>query len=258
MSFGQNYNNNNDDKKKSGREVYGDLKFYHPEAEVDPGALSYSFWNGMMKISISPVDKSTLNSSQPKYDHKNAGVIYLRPFQAYILAQEFKNVIAGQPQLNAGVSNLSNDAVIFVCSGSEFGVASPCLAIRKIDENGNIPSTYVYQFKTNYYAVRNFDTDTKDFEKYFYENLELVMFMQTVEDFARSMNGAQAFANAHYGRFDMSRTQTKLDSIAEKLGITYSNGDNKGGYGKKQSSIFENKETRQTHFEVADPDDFDM
>lgn len=256
MALGQNYNNNND-KKNTGRELYGDIKFYHPEAEIDPGALSYSFWNGMIKITISPVDKTTANSSHVKYDHQNAGVIYLRPMYAYMLAQEIKNVIDGHPHLNNGIQNLSNDAVIFVCSGSEFGVASPCLAIRKIDENGNIVSTYVYQFNTNYYAIRNFDSETKDFEKYFYENLEMITFMQTLEDFARSMNGAYAFANSHYGRFDTSRTHTKLDSIAEKLGITYPS-DNKGGYVKKQSSIFDNKETRTTHFEMADPTDFDM
>lgn len=256
MAFNQNYNNNND-KKNNERELFGDLKFYHAEAEVDPGMLGYSFWNGMLKVSISPVDKSTLNSSTPKYDHDNKGVIYLRPFECYMLAQEIKTLISGQPLLNSGVQNLKKDAIVSICSGVEFGVSSPCLAIRKIDENGNIQSTYVYQFRTDNYVIKNFDTDTKDFEKYFYENIELIMFQQTLEDFSRQMNGATAYGVQHYGRFDASRTHTKLDSIAEKLGISYGNkSDNSGG--GRQNSFFESKSTRTTQFETVDPTDFEF
>lgn len=254
MAF-NNYNNN-EKKKNTEREVFGDIKFYNPESEIDPGMLSTSFWNGLIKISISPVDKSTMNNSTQRYDHENGGAIFLRPVESLMLSKEILNFIKGEGCINSGVLNTKKDALIFICSGEEYGVSSPCLSIKKIDEDGNVLSSYVYKFRTDNSTIRNFNEETKDFEKFYYSNLELIIFQQTLEDFYRSMNGAYAYGVMHYGRFDNSRTQTKLNSIAEKLGVQFKGDGN--GFSGNRNSVFDKSPERETHFENIDPEDFNL
>lgn len=256
MAFNNNNYNNNNKNKNTEREVFSDIKYYNPESEVDPGMLSISFWNGLMKISISPVDKSTLNSSTQRYDHDNGGVIYIRPIEAYMLSMEIDKIFDGVEITTTSVLNTKKDAILSFGFGTEYGISSLCLSIKQIDAEGNVLSTYVYKFRQDHSAIRDFNHETKEFNKFMYTDAEALSFRNTLYDFYRNMNGAAAYGVIHYNRFDTSRINTKLNLVAEKLGIQMGKSENGNGYNR--SSVFDKSPERETHFETVNPDEFDL
>lgn len=236
--LGDTYNNNKYDRKvNNDPTVYSAYKYSNTEG-IDPSQLNISFWNSTLKISISP--KKNTPNGEIAYDHENNAVIYLSHTKARILAEEIIAFKKGK------INNVSVDTpkgVISVSNGKEFGVNSTFLVIRTFDmENNTVASSYAYEFKKGFhYGIRNFDEkNLNDFEKVFYDDLELDQFVTLLTEYYKAMTGAVAFSVVDQLKYNNSRTQTKLDSIAMKLGIDWTNGGNKSGGNK--TSFFSNKE----------------
>ena len=67
---------------------------------------------------------------------------------------QIQRVLSGEIA-NGGVPT-GKDGLIRFCDGKELGVNNYCLVINKINESGEVTSSYAYEFKSKYhYAVQN-------------------------------------------------------------------------------------------------------
>lgn len=234
MALGQKYDNN---KKNFDPTLYSEYKLYNSEG-IDPSALSFKFWNRMLCISISPKKDGT--GDQITYDHENSGKIYLTYIKAKMLYDEMEAFMKNASEFkNRGVTTNSG-GLISISNGVEFGINNPVLTIQKFSESGELEASYAYEFKSEHnYAVRNMDAkNPSNFEKVFYSNIELELFLIILKDYVHAMNGAIAYSVQEYGKYDQSRMNTKLEAIAEKLGVEFKSASNaKTGY--KSSSMFD-------------------
>lgn len=230
-----NYQSNSGKTKYREPEVYSCYNMSNVEG-VDPSALSFSFFRNLLKVSIAP--KIANPTGDKMWDHDNATIIYLTHTKARMLREEIDKVLSGE-KFNGGV-NSGTDGLISFSDGKEIGSNYYCLIIRKIDENGNISSTYAYEFKSEYhYGISNFDSSNSTHDKDYFDNLEIEQFKCLLEDYYRSMTNALAYTVVNNLRFDMSRINTKLTDIAEANGITY---NNRAGNGNNRSSFFNNSD----------------
>lgn len=254
MSLGQLQNNNNQNKTKNSPIVYSGYNFTNAESKVDETRLSFSYWNNMLKMTISPKTGMSEQGYAEWGDDKSSLSIFLTHTKARMLHDEICMFIQN-PDLynNLGVS--SGAGLISISNGKELGVSNPCLIIRKLNgETGDIEASYAYEFKQDYhFAIRNFDESTKEFDKVFDNNLEIEQLKTLLMSYYTAMTGAIAYTVMEQSKYNNSRMNTKLDSISEKLGIEY---NTNGNYTKKSSgSIFNNKEGR--NFSVSTLDDIE-
>lgn len=237
-SYSKN-NNNNSGFNNGGYQPQVDLnsdglRLVNPEG-CDPSALNYQFFNGMLKITITPLKFGTDPNKKFVYDSENKIDIWLTPAKAGIFYNEIMYLLNHKGEVNnVGVCTMSGGFVLF-SDGKEFVSETECLCIRKIDEEGNITASYVYQFKPNpnHFGIRNFDANApKNFERVQHPNTEVDAFLHILKDFSDAMYGAYAYANMYYDRRNTGRVNWKLDSIMDKLGIEKSGGNyrkNNGG-----------------------------
>lgn len=253
MALGDVANNNNQ-KGKYQPQVYSGYGFSNSESNVDKTKLSCSFWNKMLKLSIVPL-KGVNSAGIPEWDEDNAVSMYLTHVKARILHDEIDLFMNNRDSYNnLGVP--SGSGLVSISSGKELGTSNPCLIIRKLNaETGAIDSSYAYEFKQDYhYSVRNFDESTSDFDKIYHNDTELEQLKTLLKSYYEAMTGAMAYSIIDNMKYDTSRLNTKINSIAEKLGIEYGQG---GSYNKQKSStsIFNNKEGR--NFTTSTIDDIE-
>lgn len=234
MALGDsNYNNNDNNERKFYEPiVYSPYGVSNTEG-VDPSALSFQFFRGLLKISISPMKAGAKPGDKNLWDHENAASVWLTHTKADMLAREIRAVMGNPNSIdNAGVAT-GVDGLISFSTGKELGATAPCIIIRKIDNNtGTVIASYAYQFRTQYhYALRNFDPNNPaGCEKYYYDNLEIDMFITLLEDYAKAIGGAQAYATLYAAKFDIQRNNTKMGLIMDKMGI-----EMKGNYNRNRS-----------------------
>lgn len=223
MALGDNYNNN---KKNYSPSVYSQYKFNNIESAIDKTTLAPSFWNSMLKISIAPMKGNDPNNVE--FDYDNGINIYLNHTKARMLYQEICKFQENPEQFN-NVGVPSGAGLITITNGKEFGKNATCIVIRKLNsETGAVESSFAYEFKSDYhYSIRNFDESNNGFDKVYYNELELEQFKMLLTSYYESMTGAVAYSVIDNMKYDMSRINTKLNSVAEKLGVSYGKG-NKG------------------------------
>jgi hypothetical protein len=226
MALGDNYNSNGNRPQRREPQVFSKFRFYNSDSSIEPTSLSTTFWNHMLKISISPkkVGQDT------GFDHDNSIDIYLTFGKAKILYDEICLFQADKNKYkNLGVA--TNSGLISISTGKELGKDnSPCIIIRKIDAEGNVTASTAYEFRKDFYSVRNFNEKSPEsFEKAILDSIEIEYFKTLLLNYYEAMTGAHAYAVIDELKYEHSRVHTKLDVIAEKLGIKYvSRGDGGG------------------------------
>lgn len=237
MALGNTYNNN--DKKNYSPSVQS-YKMSNAESKVDATALSLSFWNKMLKVSIAPRKApDPTNPNIVSFDWDNSGSVYLTHTKARILFNEILEFEKNPETLNNAGVNSGAEGLLSISNGVEFGANGPCIVLRKINsDNGSCEATYVYEFKRGYYSsVRNYDAEKANFESSFYDNIELEQFKTVLEQYYIASTNAVAATVMDFSKYDNSRIQTKLDLIAGKLGVEtkYNNSNNSN---KSSNSFF--------------------
>lgn len=217
MALG-NYDNN---KKEQYLPVYYSEYGTGNSEGVDPSALSYTFYNRMLKISISPLKMN--NGDKIAYDHDNAAIVYLTHTKARMLYDQILRVLNGEIT-NGGVTT-GKEGLIRFCDGKELGVNNYCLLINKVNESGEVLSSYAYEFKSKYhYAVENYDPKNSNHKKAYYDKIEVEQLLDLLRMYYEAMTGAYAYANLDALRFVNNSTSTKIDLIMSKLGVEYKSG----------------------------------
>lgn len=233
MALGDVYNNNK--KKDYSPTVYSPYSFSNPESTVDPTKLSFTYWNNMLKLSVSP--RKQTNDDQVAFDYDNSISVYLTHTKARLLAEEIE-LFMQDPTAYSNMGVPSGAGLVSISNGKEVGVNCPCLIIRKIDEQGIVTASIAYQFKQQYhYSIRNYSEKKSDgFDKIFNDDIEILELQQVLVGYYQAMTAATAYSVMEQQKYDMSRINTKLELIGDKLGIEFGK-NNKGG-GKSSSSFF--------------------
>ena len=216
MALG-NYDNN----KKEYLPVYYSGYGAGNKDGIDPSALSYTFYNRMLKLSISPL--KVANGDKVTYDHENAAVVWLTHTKARMLADQIKKVLNGEIS-NGGV-NTGNEGLIRFSDGKELGINGYCLIINKVNEAGEVLSSYAYEFKAHYhFAVENYNPQNSEHKKFYYETIEVQQLLDLLESYYMAMTGAVAYSVMDGMRFNTNSTNTKIDLIMSKMGVEYKSG----------------------------------
>ena len=239
MAFG-NYNSGSSKKEVYSPTVYSPVRFYNTEQEsVDKTTMSFSYWKGLLKITINPVKVS--QGSPNEIDRDNNSTIYLSPMKALLLYKYGKMFLSDTNKyINIGVP--THKGIIYLTNGKkEFGLTRDqmIVVIKTIDsDSGNITSEYAYEFNSEYnFGVSNW-TGGSDFNKdYSYSNsIEFEMFLSVLKTYVDSSSYAYAASVADAMKIESNRNYNSFKAIQEKLGI--SSGNKGSNYSNK--SYFNN------------------
>lgn len=224
MSLGaqnQNFSKNTDNNKKQYEPtVYSPVQFKNPKG-IDPSELSFTFWNRMLKINISPKKDEKPGDKYPTYDHENNISIHINHLKARMLYNEIEEFLKDPNKINSIGINSGTAGLLTISNGKEFGVNSPVMVIRKMDEAGNVNTSYAYEFNANdyYTTIRNFDEKSKKYDTVAMPNLELIVLQDLLRAYYESANYAAAYAVVDSMKFDVSRINTKLELLLDNAGI---------------------------------------
>ena len=230
MALGNGDNNN---RKYYDPTVYSHYSTSNSEG-VDPSALSFQFYNGMLKLIITPMKPNANPNDKNIWDKDNAVTVWITWFKAKMLYDEIKYVLENPDTCFNGGISIGAETLVSFSTGKELGVSSPCLIVRKINQDtGEMISVYAYQFKDNYKgykSVRNYDPNNpSEFESHMYKNLEVENLLTLLKQYYESCSGAYAYSTLYAARYDIQKNNTKMELIMEKLGIEkpeYSRGSN--------------------------------
>ena len=231
MALGDNYDNNN--KKQRNVNTYSLVNFANPNG-VDATKISFDFWGGLIKVYISPKMENS-NTDYAKYDHDNSGAVYLSHVKARQLANIFKMYI-DDPVAFPGSLGINTKNAVIALHKTLQGSVGPCVSIKIFNESRQLESSFAYEFKNDFhYALKDFENMEEDLNKVFDNNVEVETFYALLIKFADNINGAVAHSVLEYGKFDSSRSQSKLNAIAQKLGIEWAQ---KGYNNKSTTNLF--------------------
>ena len=238
MALGDTYNNNagstnSGNKEEFSATVRSGYGFTNPDSKVDPTAINFSFWKGLLKISIAP--KLT---GENGYDQKNALSIHLTPAKAQVLLREIEEFEQNPSAFkNYGVVNTKGSTFVAICDGTIYGSDSPCIVMKSIAEDGTSNVEYVYEFKKGYhYSIRNYDSSGK-FEKISdpYDNLEIEQFKELLRSYASAASGAIAASVVDANQTQHNYQVKMLQGICSNLGVEIGGQKN---YKSNNQSIF--------------------
>lgn len=249
MALGDTYNNN--ERKNYSPSVSSGYRFSNPESNIDKTSLSFTYWNKLLKVSIAP--RKEMEGDTIAFDYDNAGAVYLSHTKAFMLYKEMINFLElykkGEAPSNVGV-NTGAEGLIYICNGKEFNADGPCLVIRKIDENGNCTSTFVYEFRRDVHSsVLNYIEKTKSFESNNYELLEIEQIINLLKSYYEAMTMAIAYSVQEANKYDNSRMNTKLKIIGEKLGVEFTKQNDNRNRNSNTSYFTNAKSTNQSNQE---------
>ena len=238
--LGETYNQNESKKQQYSPTVYSPYRMSNVEDSIDRSCINFTYWNNTLKISIAP--KKPSNNDEVSFDYENAIAIYLNHTKARILHDEICKFQEDPEKYNSsGIP--SGQGLITISNGKEFGIACPCIVIRKVDESGMPTSSYAYQIKNNYYySIRNYDEKKGTFDKVTsdYANIELEQIKTLLMEYYKAMTGAIAYSVLDQNKYDTSRMSTKIDQIASKLGVQFGGAGGGGNY-KSSTSAFNSR-----------------
>lgn len=259
MSLGDYNNNRYQNNGPTAPTVYSAYRMNNAESEVDKTCMTFQYWNNFLRISISP--KKETGNDQVQFDMKNGITINLSHTKARIFADVLKKFKEDPEKYNnAGVP--SGPAIITISNGKEYNSEWPCVVIRKVDENGSVQATYVYQMKGNYFfSVLNYDESKGSFDRDLesYNGLELDQMITLLENYYNAMTGANAYSVVHELRYEHYHRQNDLKAIADKLGVELrSASSSRNNYSSKSyfnSSNGNSNSSASTNYEPASIDD---
>lgn len=237
MALGDNYNTNREEYFEP--DVYSQYSMSNKDSMVDPTRISIRFWKSLMKISIFPMVNNP--TQDHVWDKENEIAVYLNHTKARQLYEGIDMVLdrENHPEIHSWGIPSSSDGLISFSDGKEVGLDSPCLIIRKIDqESGKEISSYVYEFHTQYhYAVVNFNPKDASHDKVYLDSIEVEQFKDLLRSYYLAMTNAEAYSVINTQSF--KRLSNQIDKIGEAVGIT---SNNKPNYSRKSGTSFFNKD----------------
>ena len=200
--------------------VYSRVTFNNKDSEVDKTRLEFSYWSGMLKVTISP-----FIAGSDEVDRKANISLHLTATKAYEFLKEieqFEEDEKNEVNTNFFYGVNTPKGLIGIGKGDDYGhPGSVLLTIRRMDENGDTISSYAYELKQNgyYYGIRNFNPSLKTYERSYHNNLELDMIKKHLSNFVDSMVMAEGYSSMDALRYYTESIYKSLNQIKAKLGI---------------------------------------
>ena len=205
--------------------------------------LSFSFWKGNLKISISEIKESYSG-----VEYEELAYIHLSPNKAQILKAQlidFMNLEdTATTNISVGVDTGMNDTKNFIAIGntntSTDDDIQRTLCIGKVSPDGKVLEKTDFNFNHQYhFGIKWTDVRTMDCETKFRDNTELELFIIVLDEYIKSMTGAMAYSVMDMGRFDYSRINTKIELVMNALGLEVK-GSSKPNYNSSNSYFNKN------------------
>lgn len=228
MAMGSQYQSNNNQNKQGLFEPS-----YYPRLRVknveDSLVLAHTFWKGSLKLSITDMSKNP---------PEEIAYIHLSPTKAHIFAGFVKTII-DHPKVNEtyGVSTGSGETAGLLVIGRNAG--RPFIFMARVNPDGTYNGEQKFVFNKDYhYGLKITDLNSLSFNKSFDNDIELLMLYDLLIDFARSSNGAYAFAVHDVARYESAKIFNMVKGIAEKVGSYTGNNKGYNNGGNSQNSYF--------------------
>ena len=253
------FNNNKDYNKPYDPMTLTPYRFNNGESSVDKTCITFSLWKQNLRIGIYPRKN---NTEEVTFDMDNGINVYLNHTRARILCEEFKNFLRN-PELYSGSGVPSAQGIITISNGAEFGTTNPVIVIRKLDEIGNVISSYAYECKSDFYfSVRGYNGG-KEFSKEYdsFKYMEVQCMITMLEEYYKAMTYTIAHTFLDANRYNHDRLQTRLNSICDKMGIEVKNSgnSNRGSSYSSTTKFFNNASPKgsEDSYTPATLDDID-
>lgn len=202
---------------------YSPIRINHKEGQM---GFNFEYRGALLIFRLFARDINNNWKKEPE------GEIFISPTKAGLLANEIRNMIKyieegdidGQKAF--GISGGMNEKISFIAFNPLPG-GDINIVIGKFDGNGQIVERHECPLNREYhYSLQWANLDAMEVDKVYNDNVEILQIMHMLDDFARYMNGAAAYANAYVARYDTARILNKLDPIFDKLGIERLTGSN--------------------------------
>ena len=224
MALGSNTYQNNNQQQNFEPSYYSRFRIKNA---VENLSLTFTYWKGLLKLSISQSNDNTNNNGGGKV--VELASIHLSPLKARLFANCVQKVIDDTESSSSyGVNTGTGASNGLIAIGREMGKAY--LIIAKVNGDGSFEAKQRFDFNINY----NFSLKFSDFDKLSHvkemdDNIELVIFRDALIDYSRAFVGAYAAATHDIGRYETGKINSLIRNIAEKNGIqTKSNNSNFG------------------------------
>lgn len=239
MALGSTYNNNQTNNRQD-ITVYSNYRMNNAESKIDATCMTFRFWRTNLCIGIFP--RKNTGNDEISFDMDNGIIIYLSHTKARMFENELKHFLEDPANYNSvGVS--SGSAAITISNGSEYGKNNPVITIRKVDENGTVIASFAYEIKTDYYfSIRNYDGTKYDEEKDEYKYIEIEQLITVLDQYVKASTNAIAFSVANQQVYSFNRLDTKVELIAQSLGVELKSGNN--GQNRYNNSTYFNKNSQ--------------
>lgn len=213
---------------------YSRLRFKN---EKDGLQIGFSFWKGTLKLSVTEIPKSYDNTGSAKVDE--LAYIHLSPTKAMMMANIVQRFIDNPAEKDPqGVNTGASAQQGLLAIGRENDV--PYLIVAKIDENGKFLQSQRFNFNHDYnYDLAFSDINKLMFTKNFDNNVELTLFKEMLESYAKSSNDAIAYSVWDINRYESAKLSNNIWKIAEKVGVERS-GNRGASTGSSNNSYFNN------------------
>lgn len=224
LGNGSNYQNGNYNNQNSSPMVvptyYSRMRLRNFHTHID---VNFSFWNGTLAASI--VDISNGKATE-------LIKINLSPNKAHMLAECVQKIIDNPESSTAyGVDTGSGETRGLFAIGRDTGV--PFILIGKVNKDGQFESSQRFIFNSDSnYSLQFSDLESLNFVKDSHENMDLIMLKDLFTDFARSSNGAYAFATQDINRYEAGKLAAMVRGIMQAANaspVYLTNNNNRSG-----------------------------
>ena len=238
MAFG---NTNNQNRATNVPTYYSRMRINNP---TDSLSLSFTFWNGTLKLSISEFSQDRATSGGKNNDLAS---IYFSPTKAKMFSKCIRAIIDNPSSKEiVAVDTGAGEKRGFIAIGREDG--KPFIFVARVDGNGNYESSQRFNFNWDYsYTLKVVDLKKLKYQKVYDNNVELEQMFTLFNEYANAMSGAYAYATHDLGRYDNFRSNNVMQAIADKVGAetgkssgNYNRSNNRGG------SYFDNNGSSDT------------
>ena len=211
-----------DNNKKQNYEntFFSRLKFTNYEEKK---MLSFSFWKGYLKVTI-----NNMKESGTGVEYEELSAIHLSPIKAQILKEQLvgfrsledsatTNISVG---IDTGIGETKNFLAVGNTESSTEDDIQRTICIGKVDINGTIVECNTFNFNHHYhFGIEWSDVQAMKCTTTYQDNIELDLLITVLDEYVKAMTGAISYSVMDMARFDVSRINTKIELVMNKLGI---------------------------------------
>lgn len=252
MAFGNNNGQNNSSRDAN---YYSRLRISNYN---DSLSLNFTYWSGLLKLAIVQFSQDSMQSS----DRTELATIYLSPIKARMFAECIEDIAKDKSDdVIYGVDTGLNEVKGVITIGRKRG--ETFITIGKASDNAGYESYQEFRFeKNNLYRMNMTDLKKFKYNKEYDNVVELKQLVALLLDYSNAMGGGYAYAAHDINRYQTSKSNALLASIAEKMGVkvgkgggTANNGIGKSFFDEDDSPSYSNNSNSSKFKSVDDLED---